>query len=45
MIVDYWFPIVMGAVAVFMCWRFPTGVGGDPFPYELGEDRDEGGPD
>lgn len=23
-------------VALYMLWKYPTGVGGDPFPYELG---------
>jgi hypothetical protein len=27
----YWFPLVLAAVAIFMCWKYPTGVGGDPF--------------
>jgi hypothetical protein len=28
------FLFAMVAVFGFMLWRYPTGVGGDPFPYE-----------
>ena len=34
---DWVLPIFVFLVAIFMCKRFPTGVGGDPFPYELVE--------
>lgn len=32
---DLWFPILIGVIALYMCLKYPTGVGGDPFPYEL----------
>lgn len=31
---EYWPVIAIAVVAVYMCWRYPTGVGGDPFPCE-----------
>lgn len=33
---DWGLPLVFVAVAIYMCKKYPTGVGGDPFPYEQG---------